>query len=382
MKLGTPAETAPGETRVACTAQTVRAYLDAALEVLVESAAGVASLISDEGYREAGATIIDDGATVFAESDILVKVRPPNASEIERLKEGAVLIGMLDGGEDRAMLDALCRRGVSAFALDAAPRITRAQPMDVRSSQATIAGYEAAILAAGELAKLIPMLVTAAGTIRPASALVIGAGVAGLQAIATCKRLGASVTGVDVRPAAAEQIGSLGAKFVSLDTGAEAETAAGYAAEMDEAFYRAEQEILAPHLARADIVIASAMIPRRPAPKLITAAMVEAMAPGAVIVDMAAPSGGNCSLTEPDRRVEHRGVVILGPTNLPASAPAHASMLYARNVAAFVADLVADGAVRFDLDNPICAETLLVHEGQIMRECAPERSRRAEEEPS
>jgi NAD(P) transhydrogenase subunit alpha len=243
--------------------------------------------------------------------------------------------------------------------------------MDVLSSMSTVAGYKAVLLAANELGKMLPMMMTAAGTLRPATALVIGAGVAGLQAIATARKLGAIVTGVDVRPAAQEQVKSLGARFVPMQVEHETQTAGGYAADLGEDFYKQEQDILAPHVKGSDIVITTALIPNRPAPKLITAQMVESMKLGSVIVDLAASAGGNCSLTAPDERIDHHGKIVLGPTNLPAAVPQHASVMFARNMLSFVKELLSDGQLNIDTDNPIIGQTLLTRDGQAFIDSPP-----------
>ena len=371
MKIGTPKEVVPGETRTAAVPETVKQFVTEGLEVVVESGLGGPAFLADERYAAAGATVVPDAATLYAQADIVLKVAPPagpasdGRSELAHLRGGTILIAALAAASHPDLVKQLAQSNVTSFSLDVIPRITRAQSMDVLSSMSTIAGYKAVIMAADELSKMMPMLMTPAGTLRPANALVIGAGVAGLQAIATAKRLGAVVAGVDVRPAVQEQVESLGAKFVVMEVDHTAEDAGGYAADLGEAFYRQEQEILAPHLKRADIVITTALIPGRPAPKLITESMVDRMQPGSVIVDLAATAGGNCALTAPQQRIVHKGVVILGPTNLPAAMPVHASFMFARNAAAFVRELVTDGRADIDMANPIIRETLITHEGAI-----------------
>jgi len=368
MQLGVPRETAAGDGRVAVVVEAAKRLVATGLDVLVETGAGRGALIDDEQYRRAGAAIAASADELYRRADIVVKINPPDpATEIDRLGAGAVLIAMLDPLRNGDVVRRLAERGVGSFSLDLLPRITRAQSMDALTSMSTIAGYRAAVVAAGELAKMIPMMVTAAGTLRPATALVIGAGVAGLQAVATLKRMGAVVTAADVRPAAAEQVASLGAKFVPMAV-EHAETDAGYAADLGEAFYQREQEILAPVVAAADIVITTALIPGRPAPRLITEAMVAGMSAGSVVIDLAATAGGNCTLSQADRRVEDRGVLILAPTNLPAGAPVHASMMYARNVAAFLGELLYDGRIDIDLDNEILRATLVTRDGEIVNE--------------
>lgn len=382
MKLAIVRESASGETRVAATPETVRDLVKLGLEVAVQASAGSRAGFDDQQYSQAGATIAPDAASALAGAHIVLRVAPPGElDELHMLDEDCVLAGMLAPQANRPFVERLAQRRVTAFTLERMPRITRAQPMDVLSSMSTIAGYKAVLVAANELGKMMPMMMTAAGTLRPASALVIGAGVAGLQAIATARKLGAVVTGVDVRPAAQEQVKSLGARFVPMEVQHEAQTAGGYAADLGEDFYRQEQEILAPHVKGADIVIATALIPNRPAPKLITAQMVESMKHGSVIVDLAAVAGGNCSLTKPDQRVDHEGRIVLGPTNLPATVPGHASTMFARNMLAFVRELVADGQVRLDMENPIIGETLLTRDGQSFIDGPPKPPQAPQQQP-
>ena len=390
MKLGIPKEITPGETRTAAVPETIKKLAATGLEVAVEAGAGQASFIADAEFEAAGAAIAADAEALYGQAEIVLKVLAPTTdpppatrkrgkqaeapagrAEIEMLASGSILIAMLAPLSNPQLAQRLAEANITSFALDAMPRTTRAQSMDVLSSMATIAGYKAVLRAADELAKMMPMMMTAAGTIRPASALIIGAGVAGLQAIATAKRLGAVVTAVDVRPAVREQIESLGAKFVAMEVEHQAETAGGYAADLGEAFYKQEQDILAPHVKQADIVISTAMIPGRPAPVLITESMVDQMKPGSAIVDLAVATGGNCTLTKPDQRVERNGVAVLGPTNLPADLPIHASMMFARNAAEFVKELVAgEGQVDIDLENEIIRGTLITHEGKVVHEGA------------
>lgn len=374
MKIAIPKEIAPGETRVAAVPETVKRFKQAGLDVLVQAGAGAGAMIDDEEYAAAAAEIVPDAAELYGQADVVLKVNAPltdsptPAGEIGLLRSGTILIAPLAPARNGELIRGLAEAGVTSFALNLLPRITRAQSMDVLSSMATLAGYKAVLLAADELAKILPMMMTAAGTIRPAAALVIGAGVAGLQAIATAKRLGAIVTGVDVRPAVKEQVESLAAKFVSLEVHHEAQTAGGYAADLGEEFYRQEQEILAPHVKAADLVVTTALIPNRRAPLLITEPMVQQMRRGSVIVDLAAGAGGNCTLTKPDERVEHGGVIVLGPTNLPASLPVPASLMFARNVAAFLKELIAEGQARIDTDNEVLRETLVTRQGRIVNE--------------
>ncbi len=347
MRVGVPVETTPGERRVALVPETVGKLAGAGFDVVVDSGAGAAASFPDDAYTEAGAQVGDPWA-----ADAVVKVRKPSADEVGRLREGQLLVGFLDPLGDPGGVAALAARGVTAFAMESIPRITRAQAMDALSSQATVGGYKAALLAAEHLPRFFPMLMTAAGTVPPAKVLVIGAGVAGLQAIATARRLGAVVTGFDVRPVVREQIESLGASWLDLGvTGAEAE--GGYARELTPEEMKAQQEALEGRIAEFDCVITTAAVPGRPAPKIIPAAAVEAMRPGSVIVDLAAETGGNAEPTEPGKVVEHGGVTLVGLTNLPSSMPYHASMLYSRNVHALLLHLAPQGEPALDWSDEI-----------------------------
>ena len=371
MKIAIPKESAAGETRVGASPATVKDYIRIGLEVAVEAGAGGGSLISDEEYTKAGATIVSDPKMLWSGADIVLKVRAPavrpdGLDERAAMKSGCVLVCLLNPSAGGELLQHLATAGVTAFAMELVPRITRAQSMDALSSMSTIAGYKAVLLAANHLRKMTAMLMTAAGTIQPANCLVIGAGVAGLQAIATARRIGARVKAVDTRPAVGEQVESLGAKFIPLAVEhASAETSGGYAADLGEAFYKQEQDILRPHVKEADIVITTALIPNRMAPKLITADMVASMPPGAVIVDLAAQAGGNCTLTKPDELVRHGDVTILGPTNLPAQLPANATGMYSRNLSAFLGELVKDKQVSIDLSNEVIKAMIVTHSGQV-----------------
>lgn len=372
MKVGVVRESYPGERRVALVPALVPGLQKAGLEVLVESGAGAEACYPDAAYSDSGARVLGSRDTVFAEADIVVQVRGlgynprAGAADLERLRSGQTLIGLLDplAGPDIAQRAA--SRGIVAFAMELIPRITRAQSMDALSSMATISGYKAVLLAADTLPRMFPMLMTAAGTVTPARVLVIGAGVAGLQAIATARRLGAVLEGYDVRPAVKEQVLSLGARFVEmpLDTD-EAEGKGGYAREMGEAFYRKERELMATVVARSDVVISTAAVPGKPAPVLVTGDMVRGMPSGSVIVDLAAERGGNCELTRSDQTVVEHGVTVLGPTNLPSTVPFHASQLYGRNVATLLGHLVKNGQMTLDMDDPITRDTLLCRNGEI-----------------
>ena len=343
-----PRESAAGERRVALVPEIVSRLTGSGFEVALEAGAGEAASLPDDAYREAGARIVGDAY----EADTVVKVQKPSADETARLRDGQVLIGFLQPLTDSDGIERLAAAGVTAFAMEAIPRITRAQPMDALSSQATVSGYKATLLAAERLPRFFPMLMTAAGTVAPAKVLVLGAGVAGLQAIATARRLGAVVTGFDVRPVVREQIESLGASWLDLGVVGE-ETAGGYAQELSEEEQRRQQEELEQRLPEFDVVITTALIPGRPAPRLIPASAVTAMRPGSVVVDLAAEAGGNCELTEPGQEVVREDVTIVGFTNLPSTMPYHASQLYARNVGALLQHLAPDGELDLDFEDEI-----------------------------
>ena len=344
-----PRETAADERRVALVPEIVEKLVAAGFEVVVEAGVGEAASFPDSAYTEAGAQLGD-----WAGADLVVKVQRPSEEEAARLRDGQVLIGFLQPLTDRGGIDALAERGVIAFAMESIPRITRAQPMDALSSQATVSGYKATLLAAERLPKFFPMLMTAAGTVTPAKVLVLGAGVAGLQAIATARRLGAVVTGFDVRPVVREQIESLGANWLDLGVVGE-ETEGGYAQELSEEQQRQQQQELEARLPEFDVVITTALIPGRPAPRLIPASAVAAMRPGSVIVDLAAETGGNCELTEPGEEVVRENVTIVGLTNLPSTMPYHASTLYSRNVQALLLHLAPEGELNLDWSDEITA---------------------------
>jgi H+-translocating NAD(P) transhydrogenase subunit alpha len=349
MKIGVPKETVPGERRVALTPGVIQRLVPKGHEVVVEAGAGESAYFADEDYVAAGATIGDPWA-----ADVVAKVRRPTAEEEDRLAGGTVLVGLLQPLAETEGIERLARRGVTAFALESIPRITRAQSMDALSSQATVAGYKAVLMAAERLPRLFPMLTTAAGTVRPAKVLVLGAGVAGLQALATARRLGAQTFGFDVRPVVREQVESLGATFLDLGVVGE-ETEGGYARELSEEQQRRQQEELERRLPEFDAVITTAAIPGRRAPRLIPDSSVEAMIPGSVIVDLAAETGGNCALTEPGEEVVRHGVTIVGATDLPSSTPLDASRLYARNVMALLEHLAPEGELVLDFDDEITA---------------------------
>ena len=373
MRIGVPAETRPGETRVAATPETVKKLAAGGKhQLLVQSGAGVSAAVPDADYQAAGATIVATAADLYAQSDIVLKVRAPEAGELASLKRGSILIGLLNP-YDGAAIDALAKTGVAGFAMEWLPRITRAQAMDVLSSQANIAGYKAVLLAANEYGRFMPMLMTAAGTVKAARVLVMGAGVAGLQAIATAKRLGAVIEAFDVRPAVKEQVESLGAKFVEVamtdEEKKQAETAGGYAREMSEDYKRRQGELVHERARAADIVITTALIPGRPAPILIREETVKAMKPGSVIVDLAVEQGGNCPLSERDKIVVKHGVKIVGLANLPALVGADASSLYARNLLNFINLLVdpKSGELKLNREDEVIAGSLVCIDGQVVK---------------
>ena len=372
MKVGAPKETYDGERRVALVPGVVPLLVKAGLDVLVEPGAGDAAGFTDAAYREKGARMVPR-AELFGTADIVVQVRAAGAAgdsvqaDLPRLRPDQIVVAMAEplGAADR--LAPYADRRVRLFALELLPRITRAQSMDVLSSMATIAGYKAVLLAAAALPRMMPMLMTAAGTVTAARVFVVGAGVAGLQAIASARRMGAVVEAYDVRPAVKEQVQSLGARFVelALET-ANAEDKGGYARAQDEAFYQRQREMMQRVVAASDVVITTAVIPGKKAPVLVTAAMVAGMAPGSVVVDLAAERGGNCELTRPDQTVVEDGVTILGPTNLPSTVPYHASQMYAKNVATFLLHLAPGGKLTIDSDDQIARETLVTSGGEIV----------------
>ena len=370
MTVGIPKETWPGETRVALIPSTVAALRKAGLTVIVEENAGTAAGFTDAAYRDAGAQIASR-AGVFSAADILLQVRAVPA-EVSMLGPGRTVIGFADPLGSPESVDAIARTGATALSMELMPRITRAQSMDALSSMATIAGYKGVLLAANHLPRMFPMLMTAAGTLTAARLFVVGAGVAGLQAIATARRLGAKVEAYDVRPAVKEQVQSLGARFVemALET-ADAEDKGGYAKAQDESFYRRQREMMLRVIAGNDVVITTALIPGKKAPTLVTEEMVDGMTPGSVIVDLAAERGGNCALTRPDEVVVHKGVTIVGPSNPPALVPNHASQMYSKNIVTFLNHLLGkDGAAKpaleLDLSDEITRETLLTRGGQVV----------------
>lgn len=369
MKLSIIKETVPGEVRVAVTPETIKKLTDLGHSISIESGAGTAAGFPDGAFAEVGGTIASDAKSAIAGSDVLMKVRGPTEAETTSLPEGLTVIALMDPFNlDPAGLNS---RKTAALSMEFTPRITRAQSMDALSSQSNLAGYRAIIEGATIYGRALPMMMTAAGTIAPAKVFVMGAGVAGLQAIATARRLGGVVTATDVRPAAKEQVASLGAKFVAVedDEFKEAETAGGYAKQMSEEYQKKQAELVASHIAKQDIVVTTALIPGRPAPVLVTEDMVKSMRPGSVIVDMAVSQGGNCPLSKPDEVVDADGVKVAGFTNLPAHLPADASSLFAKNLLAFLPLITAeDGSLNLDTDDEIVTAMLLTRNGETVNE--------------
>ena len=371
MRIGVPKETAEGERRVAMVPDVVTRLLSSTdgLEILVQRGAGAGAFIPDSAYEEAGATMVDDAAQALG-ADVVVKVAAPNAEETGQLSSDSVLIAFLGPLTNGEGVKAIAATGATSFALEAVPRISRAQSMDALSSQANIAGYRAALIGAQELGRYYPMLMTAAGTIRPATVLVLGAGVAGLQAIATARRLGAVLQGFDVRAAVKEQVESLGAKFLEFDLGGDLEGAGGYAKELTAEQQQRQQELMAEAIGKVDVVITTAAVPGRRAPILVTEKAVELMKPGSVIVDLAAESGGNCELSEPGESIIRHDVKILAPLNVPSTMAEHASQLYARNIQALLGLMIEDGALKLDFEDEVIAGACITRNNEIVHEGA------------
>jgi NAD(P) transhydrogenase subunit alpha len=371
--IGVPTEIVENERRVALIPDAVKKYTKDGLSVLVQSGAGTEASYTDQAYTDAGATIVPDAASVFGKADLILKVQKPQPEEISLMRSGSAVIALLQPLVNHDLVKALASQGVTSFSMDAIPRTTRAQSMDALSSMSTLGGYKAVLLAANNMPKIFPMLMTAAGTIAPAKVLIIGAGVAGLQAIATARRLGAVVEAYDTRPVVKEQVESLGAKFVEVDmTGIEAQTqdSGGYAREASPELLRRQQETMANRAARSDVVITTALVPGRPAPKLIMADTVERMAPGSVIVDMAAEAGGNCELTVPGEiATTPNGVTIVGLTNLPSMLPFHASQMYSKNLQNLLALMITkEGDLNVNFDDDIVKGTCITLNGEIVHE--------------
>lgn len=369
MKVAVPKEIVPGERRVALTPDAAGTFVKGGVEVLIETGAGMGAFHSDADYEKVGARIAPDAATVYGQADVTLKVQKPTLAEVDRLRENTVLVALLQALTSADLVERLAARRITSFGMEGIPRISRAQKMDALSSQANIAGYKAVLIAAESLAKFFPMMMTAAGTVFAARVLVIGAGVAGLQAIATARRLGAQVWGYDVRPVVKEQVESLGAKFLAFDLGiTDAEDKGGYAKALSPEASRRQQEMLAEKTKDFDVVVTTALVPGRPAPRLVTKETVAGMRPGSVIVDLGAEAGGNCELTEPDHVIIKHGVIIHGPTNLPATMPVHASQLYARNVTELLREFVKDGALALDFNDEVIKGACVTHGGEIVNQ--------------
>lgn len=373
MNIAVVKETYPGERRVALVPASVAALAKIGCHVQLEAGAGAEAGFPDDTYRQHGAEIVSDRGQLFQAADVLLQVRALGANpdvgqaDLELVHDGLVVVGMCDPLGNPQAVEKLAEHGVTLFAMELMPRITRAQSMDVLSSMATIAGYKAVLQAADQLPKMFPMMMTAAGTVTAAKVFVIGAGVAGLQAIASARRLGAVVQAYDVRPAVKEQVESLGAKFVQMELEtADAEGAGGYAKQLGEEFYQKQRELMAQVVAASDVCITTAAIPGKPSPRLITADAVRGMAPGSVIVDLAAERGGNCELTKPDETVVEHGVTILGPTNLPSEVPTHASQMYAKNLSTFVGQITREGKLNLNLEDEVVRGTLVAHRGHVV----------------
>ena len=371
MLIAIPRETAPREQRVALIPETIAKLVKAGFQAAVETGAGLRAGHTDDAYRAAGATITNDFAGCVAGAQAVFKVREPSPDEIAAIPEGALLLGLLGRGEDAAQIDRYRARRLGVFSLNAVPRISRAQKMDALSSMAAVAGYKAVLLAASTSGKFFPLLMTAAGTVAPSRVLVLGAGVAGLQAIATARRLGAFVEAFDVRPAVKEEVQSLGATFVEMQLGDAGVGAGGYAKELDEQKNELIRQTIAARLPSTDVVIATASIPGRKAPLLVTAQAVASMKPGSVIVDLAADSGGNCALTQAGQSVVQAGVTIIGPLDLAATLPAHASQMYSRNEYELIVHLAKDGKLNVDFTDEITRGSCLTYEGRAANELAP-----------
>lgn len=361
IRLGVPKEIEQGEHRVALVPSVAERFNKLGVELLLESGAGAGSYHPDSSYKDV--TIVGSASELYQQADLILKIQPPTEAEIEQIREGAAVASMMLPYRYPERVRQLRDRNILSFAMELVPRISRAQGMDVLSSQASIAGYKAVLMAANRFGGFFPMLTTAAGTIRPAKVLIIGAGVAGLQAIATAKRLGAMVEGYDVRGATREQVESLGARFV--DTGVSADGAGGYARELTDEEKQKQQSVLETHIAAADVVITTAAIPGRPSPKIISKAVVEQMKPGAVIIDLAAEGGGNCEVTEPGKQVIHNDVIVFGPLNVPSELPVHASEMYSKNLLNFLTPMIDNGEFKPDWDDEVIAGSTLTRDGEI-----------------
>ena len=368
MNVAIPKELDALENRVAATPGSVKEIVKSGLKVNVESGAGIKSFISDDDYVNAGANLVDSSNELLKNADVILKVLSPSQNEIDILKENSIIISLCQTTRELEMVRQVTKKSITAFSMHLIPRTTLAQKMDALSSQANIAGYKAVLIAASRLGVYMPLLMTAAGTIRPSKVLILGAGVAGLQAIATAKRLGAQVEAFDVRPIVKEQVESLGAKFIEVESHENDGVGdGGYAKETSEDYKKKQQELIHLHISKSDVVITTALIPGKPAPLLIPTTMVESMKPGSVIMDLAAENGGNCELTQKDKVIEHNQITIDGTSNLPGSMPVHASELYSKNVAAFLTYMIKDGQLNLDLEDEIISGAMYSHKGQITR---------------
>jgi NAD(P) transhydrogenase subunit alpha len=369
MKIVVLRETQEGEARVALMPESIKKLIALGVTLQVESRAGLAAARTDDDYREAGAEISSDREALLADADVLAAVNRPSTNDFARLKRGAIVIGFLRPLDEPAALVPAVDRGITTFAVELIPRITRAQAMDALSSMATVAGYKAVLIGATHIPRMFPLLMTAAGTVPPARVLVLGAGVAGLQAIATARRLGAVVEGYDVRAAAGEQVKSLGATFLEVDLGGiKTEDAGGYAVELSDEAMNRGRALIAEHAKTADVVITTAQVPGRRAPLLITKEAVEGMKRGSIVIDLAGATGGNCALSEPDALVERDGVTIMAPTNLPATVPVHASQLYSRNITSFLSLLIKDGELQLNMNDDVVGPSCVTHNGEIVNQ--------------
>jgi len=369
MKIVVLRETEGGEARVALVPESAKKLVALKASVVVESGAGINAARSDDDYAQAGAEVSSDRAALLSSADVLVAVNRPEAEDFSRLRKGAVVIGFLRPLDEPAALEPALAHDLTTFAMELIPRITRAQAMDALSSMATVSGYKAVIVGAERLPRMFPLLMTAAGTVPPAKVLVLGAGVAGLQAIATARRLGAVVAAYDVRAAAGEQVRSLGAKFLEVDLGGiKTEDAGGYAVELSEEALERGRQLIAEHARTNDVVLTTAQVPGKRAPLLLTENAVRGMKPGSVIIDLAGSTGGNCALSKPDETIEVNGVAIMAPLNLPATVPVHASQLYSRNVAAFLSLLIKDGELNIDMTDDVVGPSCVTHQGQFVNQ--------------
>ena len=366
MYLAIPKENINGETRVAATPGTIKDLIKSGMEVYVESKAGQNSYFSDQEYKDAGANIVESEDELLSQADVIIKVLAPSNEQVLKIKPNAAIISFCQTTRELDTVKAMRDRSLTGFSMHLVPRTTLAQKMDALSSQANIAGYKSVLMAASRLSVYMPLLMTAAGTIRPAKVLVLGAGVAGLQAIATAKRLGAQVEAFDVRPVVKEQVESLGAKFIQVEAGEdEGVGEGGYAKETSDEYKRLQQQLIHDHISKADVVITTALIPGRPAPILIPTSMVDAMKSGSIIMDLASENGGNCELTKKDETITHNGVIIDGTSNVPGTMPVHASELYAKNVTALLTYMVKDGELNLDLEDEIISGSMYTHNGEI-----------------